>query len=67
MTNIKLSDKGRAFLKRGNAATQVASAIAIKKSDLQSEAGVIVRIDEHTSVTVRSAVAYSTDAVEAQS
>jgi hypothetical protein len=65
MTNIKISDKGRAFLKRGNAAAQVATAIATKKNNLSTEEGVVVRIDEHTLVTVRSAAAYSTDVVEA--
>jgi hypothetical protein len=65
MTNIKISDKGRAFLKKGNAAAQVASAIATRKNNLLAEEGVVVRIDERTSVTVRSAAAYSADVVEA--
>jgi hypothetical protein len=64
MTNIKISDKGKAFLKRGNAAAQVASAIATKKNNLQSEEGVVVIIGD-TSVTVRSAAAYSPEVAEA--
>ncbi len=63
MTNIKISEKGREFLKKGNTASLVASALATQKSDLQSEQGVTVRIDEHTSVTVRSAGGYSNDLV----
>lgn len=63
MTNIKISEKGKAFLKRGNAAAQVVTAIT-GKNNLSTEEGVVVKIDEHTSVTVRSAATYSIDLVE---
>ena len=64
MTNVRISEKGKALLKRGNAAAQVITAIA-GKNNLLTEEGVVVKIDEHTSVTVRSAAAYSADVVEA--
>jgi hypothetical protein len=65
MTNIRLSDKGRAFLRKGNAAMQVATAIAEKKDNLQSGEELVVKIDEHNSVTVKSAAAYNQDLVVA--
>jgi hypothetical protein len=60
MTNIKLSAKGRAFLSKGNAAYQVASAIAGKKDDLQIE-DLVVKIDNKTSVTVKSAASHAAE------
>ncbi len=63
MTNIKISEKGRAFLKKGSAASRVASALAAQKSQLLTEQGITVQIDERTSMTVRSAGASSNDVI----
>jgi hypothetical protein len=63
MTNIKISERGRAFLKNGHAAVQVATAIATSDdSRLQSSEGLVVRIG-NVSVTVRSAAAVNAEAV----
>jgi hypothetical protein len=64
MTNVKLSNKGKAFLKRGNAAAKVASAIAARKNNLQSEEALVVIVGD-SSVTVRSAASVTADVVEA--
>ena len=63
MTNIQLSDKGKAFLKRRKLAAKVVDAIASFSSNLESESGLVVNIDAHTSVTVKSASSYSTETV----
>ena len=63
-TYIKISPKGKAFLKRGNAAAIVAAAIVEKKNEIASEEGLVVELGE-TSVTVKSALSYKEEVIEA--
>ncbi|MFI5138448.1 MAG: hypothetical protein ACHQIM_11540 [Sphingobacteriales bacterium] len=55
MAYIKISPKGRAFLKRGNVAAIVAAAIVEKKNEMLSDEGLVVKISDTTYVTIKSA------------
>jgi hypothetical protein len=63
-TYIKISPKGKAFLKRGVAAAIVAAAIVEKKNDISSEEGLVVKLGD-TSVTVKSAISHTEEVIEA--
>lgn len=59
MTNIQLSKKGKAFLKRGQVALQVALAIAERKDDLETDEGLVVHLENNAKVRLKSAAAFS--------
>jgi hypothetical protein len=63
-TYIKISPKGKAFLKRGGVAAIVAAAIVEKKNEILSEEGLVVNLGD-TSVTVKSATSHIEEIVEA--
>ncbi len=64
MSYIKISPKGRAFLKRGNAAATVAAAIVAKKNEIFSDEGLVIKIGD-TSVTIKSAASHTAEVIEA--
>jgi hypothetical protein len=63
-TYIKISPKGKAFLKRGSVAAMVAAAIVEKKNDILSEEGLVVKLGD-TSVTVKSATSPVEEVIQA--
>jgi len=56
-TYIKISPKGKAFLKRRSAAVLVAAAIVENKNEILSDDGLTIRLGD-TSVTVKSAASH---------
>lgn len=54
MTNIKISEKGKAFMKRGDAALKVISAIVANKTNFSSNEELVVKIGNESFV-VKSA------------
>ena len=64
MTNIKISAKGREFLKKRNAAAAVSTAIAAQKTDISSDEGLVVKIGGST-FTVKSAAVNSAETIGA--
>ena len=63
MTNVKISARGKEFLRRRNAAAAVSYAIAEQKTDISSKEGVVVKVDGST-FTIKSAASSSVETAE---